>query len=245
MLELGNELKGCEILPKFYDKLLQSKFLREDEKIALEKSMVIIGDEVANYFFNETPYWDINGSTLPNVAPPFPRFFVEYNHPKVMKAKDGQEYSWPHDNYPYTWGFLVEAGKAIDDCTVEEVIRSEPNSRFYTEFIDANYDSYDYAINDTVKWYVKATLYLEREKNAIEPAYWFYEYFVTPDGQISKLWDKGNYVVLSVAPEFLHLTDEEFVDYALLLEPFRNCLLLTLSFLHCKNVILKLVNPPA
>lgn len=71
-------------LPRMCDYMMVSPEVPDEIKEVVRSSIVVIGDNVSNYFWEgtEQEYW--NEKDFPNLAPPFRRFFVECRAPKQV-----------------------------------------------------------------------------------------------------------------------------------------------------------------
>lgn len=77
------------------------------------KAVVIVADNVCEYFFVESDD-DAGGyKTFPCCAPPFPLFFVEMRRPSAILLADGSKCSARH--LPQQWGWLCMAEKHPDN----------------------------------------------------------------------------------------------------------------------------------
>lgn len=69
-------------MSRLVDRVLASAAIRPAEKILLRESVIVCADNVAAYFYEATDRseWSLHRD-FPNIAPPFPKFFVEFKAP--------------------------------------------------------------------------------------------------------------------------------------------------------------------
>ena len=168
----------------------------------LRLAQVIEIGNVSRYFFegNDQEEWEITRD-FPNIAPPFPVFWMEYPAPKMVVSS------------VKTVRFLFVAGPADED-------RPQPLRKKYFSHVD------------NPAWFMDVTCLAETDHRVIQTDMWTFA--VGQDGR---------------RQEHMQGIIGEIDDYRrryastadLLLYPA----LLALSFLHCKNVSLDPVDPPA
>jgi hypothetical protein len=186
---------------------------------------VIAGDDVARYtgaLDTRTEPLDVT-TQVASMAPPFDRFWIEF-----VGVAD------PTESGIDSWGWLVEAVPASDDSQFAEVI-----------------DGQRVAV-DGLRWLLKLRLFLGRERKVVGPvgqacvglaedgtlcrhddgeAVWAAQLLVMPDG---------------ARPHFSNDEEERQVtqDAAATWLPLLFPALLTISFMHCRNVETRVVTPP-
>lgn len=93
---------------RLYDDIMRDKDTPAWVKNLLDGCVVIVCDNVGSYFYEGTDkeFWDL--SDFPNIAPPFGRFWLDFNAPKYcVSAETGTR---PWGNYmPGKWGLHCQA----------------------------------------------------------------------------------------------------------------------------------------
>jgi hypothetical protein len=161
----------------------------------LDEAVVVAGDDVARYFA-EFPVGTALGDIVSSVAPPFPRFFVEFDG-----APNGFGLS--------AWGVLFEEQRDNDHWLVtgtliEEWRRGKP-------------------IGPVITWLLPLTT-----DGRLEPG--------DEEG-------RGSIFVKPLDPDVV--PDEIFLEFGDSLTRLLGPALLTISFMHCRNVDVRAVDPPA
>jgi hypothetical protein len=74
----------------------------------VRRSVVIIGDNVSNYYYegNEQEDWALE-EDFPNVAPPFDLFFLDFKAPSFIKSSVTGHHPW-RKGMPIAWGLLCQ-----------------------------------------------------------------------------------------------------------------------------------------
>jgi hypothetical protein len=77
-------------------------------ELALRQAVVIVADNVAQYYFSGTDQetWDLT-TDFPNVAPPFARFWIEYRYPRLIVSEVTGASRTPRELHELTVGALV------------------------------------------------------------------------------------------------------------------------------------------
>ncbi len=184
---------------------------------------VLVADNVAEYFFAASGQEWWNADDFPNVAPPFPSFWVEATKPsRIFSDELGVRHvgrTWPTN-----FGALFMA-KAVDELSATSKALIPGDSR----------------------WAVSAMLYheyrnLPAKREFIAGPVAVVSFGVRANGTIAKM-DGGTWRSV-VVPSRKH----DRAQLALLADDamvFLNPLLLAVSFLHCKNVDARPVDQPA
>lgn len=162
----------------------------------LDDAIVVAGDDVARYFA-EFPAGTDLGDVVSSVAPPFPRFFVEF---------DGA----PNPFGLGAWGVLFEERH-----------------------------------HDGDSWLVAGTLFEEwRRGKPIGPVItWLLP--LTADGRLQPGDEEGRGAIFVEPLDPDLVPDEIFLQFGDSLTQLVGPALLTISFMHCRNVDVRPVDPPA
>jgi hypothetical protein len=202
------------------------------QAIAQKDLEIIDGSNVAQYMWSGVkPGWDLIGD-VPNIAPPFPRMWIECRAPNIGKTPDGKTFSIDRTHIPGTWGLYIQA-ELIADIQAREVSSTEGQ---YVPAADA----------EGAKWLLFCVLYAEAEHQRPDGPLHAWWLPVGADGRIiMKRAEDG-----STRPYFKtsmlnpDATNEEIsaAEFFWLL-PFITCMM-TISFMHCKNVKQLVQTPP-
>lgn len=166
---------------------------------------------VSRYFFegNDQEEWEV-ARDFPNIAPPFPIFWMEYPSPKTVVSAIGVT-RWEH---PATgFGFLFVAAPA--DADPPHPLRK----KFFSHV-------------DDPAWFMDVVCFAEIDRRIVQITMWTFAI-----DQAGRRLDHVQGVIGQMNDyrrQHVHTAD-------LLLYPA----LLALSFLHCKNVSLDAIDPPA
>jgi len=223
-----------EIRSSYWDRLgpaMQAKFLEAERFTA---------DNVTEYYFALTDQenWDVEH--FPNIAPPFPTFWIETRKPsKITTEIADHPLPWqpaePAHRRPVRWGILF-------NVVPKETLlpNPDPNS-------PANASIYTLDHLSQFKWVVHSILFLDMEETGVHPS-WAWTVPIREDGSIHRLYDLVlNQLIsgfsYSLRPEIMNLVKYGGQDGAMRYRSARaeahayfHPLLLTLVFLHCKNV---------
>lgn len=208
-------------MSRLYDRLLAENIICDKYLPEYKSAIVISGDNVSNYYYGGTDQemWNIYRD-FPNIAPPFDNFFVDCRAPQQIISK--VEGIVPIDEFPFAgWGLW---------------------------FLATPDDSFG------AKWKIGCQLYLEpKHHKPIGPILaWVIR--IMKDGKPRQTGDNQYDFQIILAPiqqhnkcimSYVHSLDiksqQEWCDN---LRSFLDVGLLTISFLHCKNVVMKQANPP-
>jgi hypothetical protein len=94
-------------MPRFFDQLLISPGMKETSQ-ALRKSIVILGDNVSDYYWMGNPQevWTLE-KDFPNVAPPFEHFFIDFRAPTAIVSEVNGQLPWDAAK-AREWGVFFE-----------------------------------------------------------------------------------------------------------------------------------------
>lgn len=197
-------------------------------------------DNVVEYYFalTDQEHWDVEH--FPNVAPPFPTFWIESKKPSKILSEDFEgAIPWqpadPTLKRPERWGVLF-------NVVPKETLlpHPDPNS-------PANASIYTLEHLGLFKWVVHALLFLDMEDTGVQPS-WAWTFPITPEGRVHKLYDlKLDEMVsgfsYSLRQEIMNLVryggQEGVAKYRSAraeAHAYFHPLLLSLTFLHCKNI---------
>lgn len=209
-------------MSRLYDRLLAEKTISDEVISEFKSAIVISGDNVCHYFFTGTDQemWNIERD-FPNIAPPFENFFIETKLPRqIISNKYGIV---PIESYfPLNgWGL------------------------WFTAFPSNNAE---------VKWQVVCQLYFDQKYKHTAGPILIWTLNIMADGKIRKIEEnKYDFQTLliptpknSKEPFMQKIFNAEMSLRLAFCESMRTLLdvgLLTISFLHCKNVVLNQTNP--
>lgn len=202
-------------------------WLKSDLEL-LAESEVIVFDNVNDLFWAHLPEQKITplSRSFPNLAPPFWSFFLETRKPEYVGMPNGKD-AWPQSE-PRSWGILCW----YQDLTQAKPPLYKPEDEMWARRV--------MLVKPRPRWLLELTLYLEQTKGDPVGPYLMCRFPVQEDG--SPCDDEGvfmnNLVGGSTLPskEQRRRVDELFLYVA--------PALLAISFLHCKNVEIKLDVPP-
>lgn len=184
--------------------------LEKFDKKNLNDIPVFAADDVAHYT-SSLPQGTSMSDVVASMAPPFDKFFIEFQHV-------------PNDKNFYAWGTLITVRNDLVKMAHEDRSRFEEN--------------------EIPRWILLLDSFLEREKGKpfgpvthsilglAEDGTWFHH----PSGNL--FWQGG-------LTEFDEPQSPEFIKMWLdFISQLSFPILLTLSFLHCKNIEVRTVVPP-
>jgi hypothetical protein len=182
----------------------------------VDKSILFKVDNVSEYFFS----FHLNSNdglnkliqTLPNVAPPFKKFFMEFKSPKIIPLLDGS--SQIDINNFNTIGLLF-------NC-------KEPN-----EF---NYEV-SQKLDETIKWVYSINIFIKENANSIP-----YSPIIEIIIPVNSEGTIPNYTYYTW-PYRKGLSDDYLKIFDTVQKEYVGVCLLSLSFIHCKNVVVTNIDP--
>jgi hypothetical protein len=208
-----------------------------EQQEVFSRAQHIVCDDVTEYYFalNAKERWDV--PDFPNVAPPFQTFWIETRHPSKIFSEDFGTTEWNDASRPSRWGVLFDI--VSKDHLLENVMGGQTI----------------YTLDDLLllKWAVRAVLYLDSPTHGIHSS-WVWVMPILPDGGLWTKYDLPlnesvsgfSYSIRPNVVSLLHRGAEGARAYRAhrasahaLFHP----MLLTLTFLHCKNVGIRTVRP--
>lgn len=190
---------------------------------AINRSEILRCQNISDYYFEGTDQenWNLQ-KDFPNCAPPWKMFWCEWNGPKKITSREGNSNFVP----PYKFGALVR-GMDLSEFLLE-----------YTDKLPKGESTKSFLIGSTkAKWVLEISMFeSEYFPNALKmgPYLMTTVLLVGEDGKVLDLPDIGgcNNAVFSMLP---------YVDGAEHIRNIcdtgiRNVVLLSLCFIHCKNV---------
>lgn len=218
-------------MSRFYDRILQSSRMTEDEKNIVQQCTLIDIDNVARYYFEGSTQenWSFRDD-FPNIAPPLPAMFFEFKAPRIIVSDKFGITEWAA-KYPGLEAFGIGMWAHDADPATTYNVSGTPLSG--------------------IRWFVETLHFIDIGKRAEPQPLLSIRFPVDVDG----MWysaDGGKSIVLSFVPresglawaQANNLTFEEYVSS--LGEECKGMLYpvcLALSFMHCKNVVQRLVKP--
>lgn len=204
-------------------------------------AVVIRGDNVAEYYFAGTPKADWHLTDFPNCAPPFAHMFVDFRHPSGSLEAGNKFTKWSEENSPFAWAW---------DVRIEEPLGQAQEAG--------------------IKWSVVARLIVQSRHNSVPTPFVDVMFFVAKDGAFISPYADGSDGMMLGALEFTpeplrHIIEQsrhdiegntiswgwhdaqEKEDFESELNFVRRLLepmLLAISFMHCKNVVIRAERAP-
>ncbi len=212
-------------------------------KGALDGALVVSCDEVARYFYQGTDqeHWDM--PDFPNIAPPFERFWLDFSAPEKTVSVETGEQMWS-GMAPSDWGFFC-LGTQLSSENEQSYLLQQPWRRsagFFAKHLSQ------------AKWGLDLCLIWQR-LGQIEGPLWTWRLLVNEQGEVVRNAQGQTAIAEGAANETMSkLIDQAVavsessqagrqVVYDIVL-PFFHTAMLSLSFLHCRNIELKDVTPP-
>lgn len=119
---------------RFYDMLMRSQNISQAFKNELKNALVIEASNVAEYYWSgsDQEVWTIE-KDFPNLAPPFPKFFIECKAPSKIVSEKYGELPW-YDFMPRYWGLLC-TGVDTSKIEIPTFATSEEQEQFMQDTI--------------------------------------------------------------------------------------------------------------
>jgi hypothetical protein len=193
-----------------YENLLKIPEIPVEVMESLERAEIINADNVAEFYWRGSSQeeWFLNDD-FPNVAPPFPDFFIEYRVPRYSNSEG----------------------------VTKEMLPAGTNMRIGILLHATEYDEPEF-LSFGLRWNLQATLFNEINGNIYlypqGPYLCSWQIGICGDGLVGHI-GKDFFVTLQVPIKFLESFPEINVKDNFFRAPLDVCLL-TISFLHCKNV---------
>jgi len=231
-------------MKRFYDVIMQEETIDPFFKEALKDGTVISCDNVARYFFQESDqeFWDMED--FPNIAPPFEQFWLDFNPPDHITSNERGITHWNTAIAPEYWGF---------QCYGIDMKTQEAKEEFLVSFKDAEQRDYFSWAMPQARWGMDMYLY-ELLQGDIHAPFWAWRFLIDEQGVIIRNTD-GEAVVATMAVSdaikdyikqqavLLGSEREALLSTYNFVLPYWHTALLSLSFLHCRNVGLEHVMP--
>jgi hypothetical protein len=207
----------------------------------LPNAQVFAIDNVCEYCYRhmEQEFWTLGD--LPNLAPPFPAFFMETRRPRQMLHREGGKYQLaPFDLDWDGWGVLVMGSESE---TVDATAPWLPYVQCDEEMAPAQQcggstPSQVSPIGGIPKWHLVAILLVEERRGRIVGPVVIWDFQVDSNGAACS----QPRVIGAARPD--DVPESEFwagmSDVSALLYPA----FLSISFLHCKNIRVERQTPP-
>jgi len=192
--------------------LVRSKIVDHSSRNVMTQAEVFYVDNVTKYYYQIAKQDVWYAKDFPNVAPPYPAFWMETRRPDYMRSEDGTIIRL--DRFWDQWGALFlaspfqheEAEMAVHNGIAKEDLPK-------------------------IRWVYNILPFFNRA-GLIEGPLGIIRTFVYYNGQMHV--DKDTSIWCSVFP-FVHRQGGWLLDNSVTMHPFY----LALSFLHCKNVQMK------
>jgi hypothetical protein len=98
---------------RFYDEIMRSHFTPAAIRNLLSGSIIIIGDNVAEYYFEGTDKEEWLPSDFPNAAPPWDEFWIDFKAPRRCVSEKTGITAWGQ-YFPSYWGVYCRTFLAED-----------------------------------------------------------------------------------------------------------------------------------
>lgn len=181
----------------------------------LQAATPVVIDEVANYIYKGTEQEHFGVKDFPNCAPPWESFWMEFAAPDYIGSETWGKQPW---SGPKKIGYLIES------YSPEDFKAAQGNRLLPEEEIDQ------------AKWCMVAQGIAEWRGIGQEPVAVLlplHFYLVNPDGQLGKRW----------ATFARDVVEDAIDEIAAMTQPWTFPMFMALSFLHCKNVATRIVEP--
>lgn len=192
----------------------------------LPLTRLIQADNVAQYYFFVSDKDVFGPRDIPNVAPPFPSFFVEFRMPNRMNSG----------------GIIVKTSPEWSDSEIGILFTASE----FDEFENGSWENFSSALDDpwpnSGKWFVMGHVFVLMQKRLFFPCI-FYMNIDEQGGCIRTIETPGCFAGQSVVMTSRGGWGEFFSRslHDVILSPA----LLAVSFMHCKNVTMQRETPPA
>lgn len=214
----------------------QSNGASPDEVKSLLGFQVIDGSPVTDYLYGESGQagWDLK-TEYPNVAPPFANFAIECRAPKSFRVGDSVK-PWPLE-YIKQWSIICQA-----------MSREEANASLGSVSAPSNHQN---ITNPNVKWVLWTQIVLRTPLTATGfdiPGRIIYP--VNAEGRIVGVTsddDEDMFIAIFSPDSYAkHYSEHYSLDGApgQILVHLAQTSLMTLCFMHCKNVVVNTHTPP-
>jgi hypothetical protein len=214
----------------FTEQLLLSPEVSPATKQEIRESFLIDATPVSDYMLkgSDQEDWRVDRD-FPHIAPPYSQFFLEFTAPDKIISKEHGESAW--GNRSKSWAILGR-GSEIKDIG-----------------FDPNYQSQLEKMN--IRWALAIQVFMRVDLDDLfmcKGPLWQVQIFVTDTGQAALFPDKSDVLMMSgpcgelirVIKESAAYHKKSLQEETILtqesLNPIVHTGLLTLSFLHCKNV---------
>lgn len=201
---------------------------------SLQSAPVIVADNVAQYYFFGSEKDIFGPKDIPNVAPPFDSFFIEFRMPSRINNGGEIEKTGP------LW-----LGSEIG--VLAETLVVEGSEDAYKELSISLGDPWP----EIGKWILHGCVFVYLQENLMFPMAFYMAIDANGEIILTRNTHDGDDIIggclagqWAVAlsdrrhMEFMHVVNEQF--HPLILTP----ILLTISFMHCKNVSMQREVPP-
>lgn len=206
------------LLDRFIDQTFDAEL-----KVALKSAELIICDNVSQYFYEDSTKeaWNL-GRDYPNVAPPFSTMFLEWMPDWLRQSRHTRRL-----------GFLVFSAKVIgDERAAWNLNRNESVQEVVGNILRATHEG------ERLKWVSMGALFIETYDKGIVP--WSEIFWGVSESGRPVIPQEG----LPISPHlddkvYFASSDEEIKHVLHFSELMLHVPFLALSFMHCKNVILR------
>jgi hypothetical protein len=189
-------------------------------------AQVILASNVSHYLYQDSSqeYW--KAEDFPNIAPPFPNMWFEFERPEFILSDERGKVEWDTQHRPNRWGIAI---------------RVYTNSTLPLDKISMNFDAVKETLatlDSPARWFLHCLLYdqfsWEQGLVVVGP---IFTWLLPVDEQGSIGRRKGEAITI-----FSSIPDrgvEHSRNMRMECEGQLDCALLALSFMHCSNVVVR------
>lgn len=225
---------------RLIDFIMQDPSIPSELKDDLDGTTIISATNVSNYYWQETDQENWDMVDFPNIAPPFERFWLDFNAPERIVSEEHGVIPWPATNQTH-WGFHCLGFDLRDPEAREEYLQAAARFRPYLE-----------QFTDT-RWGMDIFLYMRLNGDNLGPL-WFWRILIDDQGQVIRNQSGETVIVTGPLHSFIRGQIEQLAQvmpknqaedavYRGVITEFHTAML-AISFLHCKNIALEEITPP-
>jgi hypothetical protein len=220
----------ADMLPQTYE--LSRQWAAELHKA---NPIVVVIDNVAKYYWEGTPEtWDI--SDFPSLAPPWPVTFLEYRAPSKIVLPEGT-IPFHKENHGEHFGILLDSVESGADITFRPKL-----SGTLASILPGHQPDRVPPVNDEgLKWIQEATVFAELHGDILLKG--TFSWGLNDNGVFHEKWKEVLGGLPFLAPFNPNMTIEEKMPLAHDCWVFLAPALLAVSFMHCRNTVVRDVAP--
>lgn len=227
---------------RFIDSILKDSQAPKMLKDSLDGIIIIDCTNVGQYYYAETDQEDWDMPDFPNIAPPFEHFWLDFKAPAQIVSEKHGTIAWDK-RQPSMWGFQC-IGTKLTRENIPEWLDCPPWGQFQ-DYFGKFADQATWGMDMFLHWHMQSQL---------KPYVYAWRILIQQDG--TSVLD-GEKTVIGTGPVNRELqqiiewtaqhfgVEEEIIKqktYSSIL-PYFHTALLSMSFMHCKNVSLDQITP--